>query len=123
AYASFMFRVQDDGGSANGGTDLDAIARSITLDVTPVNDAPVVAVNSGAAANVGTTVTIDGAMLNVADVDNGSTQIVYTLGSAPVNGTLLLNGAPLAASDTFTQAQIDTGLLQYASNVLVAATD
>src|SRR6185312_381273 len=41
-YASFTFQVQDDGGTANGGVALDASPNTITLNVTPVNDAPVV---------------------------------------------------------------------------------
>ena len=39
-YASFTFQVQDDGGIANGGVDLDPTARTMTINVTPVNDAP-----------------------------------------------------------------------------------
>jgi VCBS repeat-containing protein len=39
-YAAFTFQVQDDGGTANGGTDLDPTPNTITIDVTPVNDAP-----------------------------------------------------------------------------------
>ena len=41
AYASFTFQVQDDGGTANGGVDLDASARTMTVNCTAVNDAPV----------------------------------------------------------------------------------
>jgi hypothetical protein len=33
AYASFTFRVQDDGGTANGGTDTDPSAKTMTVDV------------------------------------------------------------------------------------------
>ena len=40
-YASLGFQVQDDGGTANGGIDLDPITRTLRFDVTPVNDAPV----------------------------------------------------------------------------------
>ena len=40
AYASFTFQVQDDGGTANGGVDLDQSANTITVNVTSVNDAP-----------------------------------------------------------------------------------
>ncbi|MBN8490197.1 MAG: hypothetical protein J0M00_02030, partial [Burkholderiales bacterium] len=39
-YASLTFQVQDNGGTANGGVDLDPTARLLTLNVTPVNDAP-----------------------------------------------------------------------------------
>ena len=40
AYASFTFQVQDDGGTANGGVDLDQSPNTITINVTSVNDAP-----------------------------------------------------------------------------------
>ncbi|MDB5305938.1 MAG: toxin [Gemmataceae bacterium] len=39
-YASFTFQVQDDGGTANGGADTDPTPKTLTVDVTPVNDAP-----------------------------------------------------------------------------------
>ena len=39
-YANFTFQVQDNGGTANGGVDLDQSANTITINVTPVNDAP-----------------------------------------------------------------------------------
>ena len=38
-HASFGFQVRDDGGTANGGSDLDR-APTLTIDVTAVNDAP-----------------------------------------------------------------------------------
>ena len=40
AYATFTFQVQDDGGTANGGVDLDPTPNTITVDVTAVNDDP-----------------------------------------------------------------------------------
>ena len=40
-YAKFTFQVQDSGGTANGGVDLDPNPNTITFNVTPVNDAPV----------------------------------------------------------------------------------
>ena len=39
-YASFTFQVQDDGGTANGGVDLDPPPNTMTVNVTAVNDAP-----------------------------------------------------------------------------------
>src|SRR4029453_9217655 len=33
-YAAFTFQVQDDGGTANGGVDLDTVARTMTVNVT-----------------------------------------------------------------------------------------
>ena len=40
-YASFTFQVRDDGGTADGGDDLDPSANTITVDVTADNDDPV----------------------------------------------------------------------------------
>ena len=40
-YTSFTFQVQDDGGTLNGGVDTDSTARTMTINVTPVNDAPI----------------------------------------------------------------------------------
>ncbi len=41
AYVTFGFQVQDDGGTTNGGIDLDPNRKTITITVTPVNDAPI----------------------------------------------------------------------------------
>ena len=38
--ATFQVRVQDDGGTANGGVDVSALSSVFTITVTPVNDAP-----------------------------------------------------------------------------------
>ncbi|MBK7238557.1 MAG: tandem-95 repeat protein, partial [Sterolibacteriaceae bacterium] len=73
AYASFTFRVQDDGGTANGGADSDPIARTVMSNVNGVNDAPVLTTSGGTLAyteNDAATV-IDSA-LTVNDVDNGN---------------------------------------------------
>src|SRR6185312_2952978 len=40
SYAAFTFQVQDNGGTANSGVDLDPSANTITINVTSVNDAP-----------------------------------------------------------------------------------
>ncbi|HUL07993.1 MAG TPA: tandem-95 repeat protein, partial [Candidatus Acidoferrum sp.] len=45
-YASFTFQVQDDGGTANGGVDLDPTPNTITVNVASVNDAPAGADNT-----------------------------------------------------------------------------
>ena len=53
-YATFDFQVRDDGGTANGGQDLDPTQRTMTIDVTSVNDAPVLD-NSGTPTVTGIT--------------------------------------------------------------------
>ncbi|MEB3310572.1 MAG: bluetail domain-containing putative surface protein, partial [Snowella sp.] len=54
-YASFTFQVQDDGGTANGGINLDPTPNTFNLFVTPVNDAPVAYSSSVPAITMGTT--------------------------------------------------------------------
>ncbi|ABD06345.1 VCBS [Rhodopseudomonas palustris HaA2] len=92
-YASFTFQVQDDGGTANGGVDLDPLANTLTINVTPVNDAPVlsghenpsaIAEDSGA-AGAATTVAhllglddVNPANDHAIDVDAASLGIVIT---------------------------------------------
>ncbi len=49
AYTSFSFQVQDNGGTANGGADTDPTPRTMTIDVTPVNDPPAITSNGGGA--------------------------------------------------------------------------
>ncbi|MET0274546.1 MAG: Ig-like domain-containing protein [Phenylobacterium sp.] len=41
-YAGFTFQVRDDGGTSSGGVDTDPSANTLTFDVTPRNDAPVI---------------------------------------------------------------------------------
>ena len=41
-YATFSFQVRDDGGTVDGGVDLDPSPNTITVNVTPVNDAPTI---------------------------------------------------------------------------------
>jgi len=40
-YASFTFQVRDDGGTDNGGVSTDPLPKTMTINVTSVNDAPV----------------------------------------------------------------------------------
>src|SRR2546425_7131479 len=51
-YASFTFQVQDNGGTANGGVDLDQSANTMTINVTPVNDPPTVGNNLASQTNL-----------------------------------------------------------------------
>ena len=97
------------GSDGNGGT----ASATVTITVTPVNDAPVLGTNGGLTLVTGTNATIAAAQLAVTDVDNTAAQITYTLAMAPTNGVLLRNGVALGAGATFTQADIDAGLMTY----------
>ena len=69
---------------------------------------------------------ISNAYLETTSPSNSPNQIVYTLISIPVNGSLLLSGNPLMIGDQFSQQDINDGLLSYAhdgSNTLSDAFD
>ncbi|MET0382596.1 MAG: hypothetical protein ABW032_04150, partial [Burkholderiaceae bacterium] len=81
-YAAFTFQVQDNGGTLNGGADTDPTPRTMTINVTPVDDAPVLSPSGGATAYTenGAPLAVD-AGLTIADIDNA------TLASATVSIT------------------------------------
>ena len=85
ALASFTFQVQDNGGTANGGIDLDATPNTITIDVTSLNDAPV-AQDGSASGNEDTPIS---GTLVATDVDGPS--LSYSLGTQAANGTVVVN--------------------------------
>ncbi|HEY7241459.1 MAG TPA: Ig-like domain-containing protein, partial [Burkholderiales bacterium] len=111
AYASFTFQVKDDGGTANGGVDLDPTARTMTVNVTAVNDAP-----SG--ANNTVTMLEDGAYVFAAsdfgfsDAD-GNALAAVRIGTLPNNGTLTSNGVAVSAGQAVSAADIAAGLLRF----------
>ena len=114
-YASLGFQVQDDGGTANGGIDLDPITRTLRFDVTPVNDAP-----SG--ANLTLTLAEDTSrVLTLADFGFSDSadaaannflavRITTTVGA----GLLTLDGTPVADGQTVAASAIATGRLSFA---------
>ncbi len=103
---AFSFSVNDGQGSASSG--------GFNFVVTPVNDEQVVAVNTGATVSEGSTGNvISTAMLQTTDADDTPAQLTYTVTGLASNGTLRLNGTVLSVNDTFTQADIDAGLVTY----------
>jgi VCBS repeat-containing protein len=90
-YANFTFQVKDDGGTAGGGIDLDATPNTITFNVTPVNDAPVITVGVTDKATGSVTEIADGALgenarnlnvngtLTITDVDHADVQTVAAI--------------------------------------------
>ncbi len=94
-----------------------------TITVAAVNDAPVVASNTGSTVAQGGTDPITTAELQVTDVDNTPAQLTYTVTVAPVNGQLELTTAPGVAIISFTQAQINAGQVVYVHNGSFTASD
>ena len=104
---TFTYTVQD----TNGNTSSEAV---VTITVTADNDSPAVLTNTGINVDEGSTGNvITAAMLNEGDPDDDGAEVTYTVASVTGNGTLNLSGAALAVNDTFTQADIDAGLVTY----------
>src|SRR5262249_48841318 len=81
-YTTFTFQVQDNGGTAGGGADLDPTPNTMTINVTAVNDAPVNTVPGAQTTNEDTAKVFSsggGNQISVADVDAGSNPIKITL--------------------------------------------
>lgn len=118
-YATFTYTVSD-------GT-LSSAPATATINVLAVNDGPSADpglgyVNAGAALSSGGVVTITGTELHEGDPDDAGAGVTYTVTTATTGGVLFLDvngngvvdgGEALAVSSTFTQADLDAGLVKY----------
>ncbi len=102
---TFVFNLLDGTTTVPGNT--------FNITINPVNDPPVLAVNTGATVTEGGVATLSDAELLVTDGGDGPSIPAYTLGTLPTSGTLLLGSTPLASGGTFSQADINTGLITY----------
>jgi hypothetical protein len=114
-YASFTFQVQDDGGTANGGVDLDPIARTMSVNVTPVNDAPTGANNTVVMQQDGV-YAFSAADFGFSDSD-GNAFAGVVIAAVPPGGLITDNGAPVAAGQTVSAGDIAAGLVRYTPTV------
>ncbi len=115
-----------------GGTDQITLSNSPTgsfilsadpvggVDLTLTDTSPPGEPQSTLPVSTGGTVTISTSFLSSFDPDNSAANLTYTVLTAPTHGTLLLNGV---AAASFTQADIDNGLVQYRQNGDVASSD
>lgn len=102
----------DSGGTVDGGAD--SAARVFRVTVTPVEDLPILAINTGIIAHSGQNTPIGADRLRLTDADAPpENSLVYTLNAIPTVGTLRLNGLALTIGETFTQAEVSSGLLTY----------
>ncbi len=99
---AFSFDVND--GTA-------VVANSASLLVDPVNDAPVITTNT---LNLleGETVVLGSANLNVSDAEQTAAQLIYTISNI-VHGQFEWAAAPGTAITSFTQTDIDAGLVVF----------
>ncbi|MEF8756311.1 MAG: DUF4347 domain-containing protein [Accumulibacter sp.] len=114
AYASFSFQVQDDGGIAHGGADLDPTPNLITIDVTPVNDAP-----SGTDKTVSTrednTYIFSAADFGFSDAADtpANALLAVRIGTLPAAGSLTLAGIPVTPGQSISVAGLAAGQLVF----------
>ncbi len=113
-YASFTFQVQDDGGSANGGTDLDASPNTLTVNVSAVNDAPA-GTDSTVTAIEDTAYIFSAADFGFSDAADSPTNAfsAVRIDTLPGAGTLSVNGAALSAGQSVSVADLNAGRLVF----------
>ncbi|MDO9002609.1 MAG: DUF4347 domain-containing protein, partial [Aquabacterium sp.] len=113
-YTSFTFQVQDNGGTANGGMDLDASANTMTVNVTAVNDAPA-GTNNTVTTLEDTAYTFTAADFGFTDVNDSpaNTLLGLRITTLPGAGSLTLNGVAVTAGQVISAANINSGLLRY----------
>ncbi len=99
--------------SNSGGT---GYGSQISFTTAAANTAPTLNVNTGLTLNEGQLAPLSAAALDFDDAEQSDHAITYTVTALPVNGGLLLNGAPLVLNGTFTQANLNNGALRYAHN-------
>lgn len=89
---------------------------TVTINISDVNETPVLDTNTGVTLNEGATTVITNAMLSSSDVDAPpDSALVYALTGAVNYGTLrnTNTGLTLGLGDTFTQGDIDNGYIEY----------
>jgi hypothetical protein len=113
-YANIGFKVQDDGGTANGGVDTSTTANTLTFNVTSVNDAPTAtgkALDLKEDSSYAFKVDDFGfADTNDTPANAFSSVIISTL---PTAGTLKLNGINVTLGQTIAVADITAGNLVF----------
>ena len=67
---------------------LASITKTFSIDITPVNDSPVIVTNNVFQVENAFNGSIPNTVLNTTDADNPSTEISYMLTSLPANGTI-----------------------------------
>ncbi len=87
--------------------------KPFTIGITNVNEAPVLVNNNTEVLDNGQTITLTNLNLLTSDQDNTAGELTYTVTSLTTNGTLELNGNLLGIGSTFTQADLDAGLITY----------
>jgi hypothetical protein len=108
---SFTFAVQDNGGTANDGIDTDPSPKTMTINVTWVNQAPTGA-DSTVSTYVNTPYIFKLTDFHFSDVD-GNSFMAVKITTLPSVGTLLLNDTPVTLGQFISAADISSGNLKF----------
>ena len=101
----------------DGGT---SAAVTTTVTVSAGNQPPVVTTNFGLTVTEGGSGVISQFVLQATDPDNTPDELTFTVTAGPAHGTLLVNGT---AATTFTQADINAGVVSYLNDGSESFTD
>ncbi len=112
---TFSFRVSDGTVWSDTGW--------ITITVMPINIPPVIAVNLPLTVQQGGTISILPTVLSATDVDDPASGLTWTLTTLPVHGTVKRSNTALAVGGTFTQNDIDSGIISYKNDSSTTASD
>ncbi|MEL6967522.1 MAG: DUF4347 domain-containing protein, partial [Pseudomonadota bacterium] len=97
AYTSFTFSVRDAGGTANGGLDTDQTPNTITFDVTPVQDAPLLTTPGAQSITEDAVLAIGG--VSVSDLDGDTMTVTVTIPAAAGALTVTTGGGATVSGD------------------------
>jgi Bacterial Ig domain len=111
-YAAFTFQAQDDGGTANGGIDLDPTPNTLTIDVTPANDLPNAVNDAGLTVPESAGATTLAVLGNDIDLD-GDTLSIVSAGPA-AHGTVAITGGGTGLTYDPVQLYYGTDVFTYA---------
>ncbi len=106
-----------------GNDDGMAIDNVVFSTTASTDTSPVIVSSSATVAEGAQNVAIGTAQLQSTDLEQGAASLTYTLTAVPVHGTLSKSGATLAIGGTFTQADVDAGLITYSHDGSETSSD
>jgi hypothetical protein len=95
---------------------LDSVQIYEDVRIVNVNDIPRQTVNIRPDVNEGTSIPITSAVLNFTDDESGSSQVIFTVRTPPVNGRLAFTTDLSTSINGFTQFDVDNGRVVYVHN-------
>jgi hypothetical protein len=94
--ATITLKIKDNGGTANGGVD-ESVTQTFVINVTAVNDAPVVTINAGTTQSLQYSDQITDIAFTSSDIDNSPASLNAST-SFTFNGGAVQNGLPTGLS-------------------------